>query len=306
MDSKRFLFMIFLIALLTAGVMAADYSEDLYLTRKHRLEFGHILEIKTIGTDPTTIVPGKPAALNIKIENTGTRFVNDVRIELILPDEIGFLEDVSKRKISRLDAEEENEIRFALVCPSTTHEGIYDAYLIVDYVNHIGDERQDTYNLSLIVKYEDDPKMFALVEETEIYQSNLMGEVTVKFVNNDVSDIKFLTVELKDTEDYEILSPYKQYIGDLDSDDFESIDFKLRVSKESGEVVLPLKMGYKDVKNNYFEEEKNVILKLRTAEDLGVTNNHTLKYSIVAIAILLVFYYFYRRYRKKRFRKEKY
>jgi hypothetical protein len=193
-----------------------------------------------------------------------------------------------------------------LVCPSTTHEGIYDAYLIVDYVNHIGDERQDTYNLSLIVKYEDDPKMFALVEETEIYQSNLMGEVTVKFVNNDVSDIKFLTVELKDTEDYEILSPYKQYIGDLDSDDFESIDFKLRVSKESGEVVLPLKMGYKDVKNNYFEEEKNVILKLRTAEDLRVTNNHTLKYSIVAIAILLVFYYFYRRYRKKRFRKEKY
>ena len=172
------------------------------------------------------------------------------------------------------------------------------------YINHIGDERESTYNLSVIVKSV--PKMFAYVEDTEIHSENSKGEVTIKFVNNDLADIHFLTVRLLDGEDYEILSANTEYIGDLDSDDFESIDFQLSVNKTEGKIILPLIIDYKDVLNNEFSEEREVVLILRSAEELGLAKDNTNLYIGIGVVILMILYFLYRRHQRNKLKLKKY
>ena len=66
-------------------------------------------------------------------------------------------------------------------------------------------------------------------------------------------DIKFLNVKLDKAEGYKVLSPYEVYIGNIDSDDYETADFKINVDKASKEkVILPLTIEYNDANNQEY------------------------------------------------------
>ena len=223
--------LIILAVFLIAGVNALN------IDNQERLNFGHVVIVSELSTEPSTIEPGVPAEFSAVISNEGSEFVNDIRAELKLPAEIGFFNDVSQKKIFKLLSGESGKVKFNLIALPGITEGVYIANLSVDYVNYIGEERSDEYKMSIIVKSK--PKMFVQIEESEIYKGNNLGEITVKFVNNDVADIKFLTVELMDSEEYEILSAKKVYVGDLDSDDFESVSYRIKTKKKSGEVFIP-------------------------------------------------------------------
>jgi len=144
------------------------------------------------------------------------------------------------------------------------------------------------------------PKLFANVDSSELYIGNGIGKVSIEFVNNGLSDIKFLTVELGDSVDYDIVESNKKYIGDLDSDDFESIDYRLKLTSEKREILLPLHITYKDSLNNDYSETLELELKIRTAEELGRESSNTLTIVVVLIVIIIIVYIIYRKYKKKK------
>jgi len=269
----------------------------------HRLNFGHVITVNGLSTDPSTIEPGVPAVFKASLENEGASFVNDLRVTLDLPDEIGFFNDVSQKKISQLLSGEAGVIEFNLIALPGSSEGIYTSNLTVNYLDHVGEERVDSYVISLIVKSK--PKMFVQIEESEIYKGKNLGEITVKFVNNDVADVKFLTVELMDSEEYKVLSAKKVYVGDLDSDDFESVNYRIKTKKKSGEVLIPLMITYKDKMNNPISDEISAVLTFHSGSDLGKVKSNTTTYFIVLLIVLGAGYWFWRRWKKKK-RKEKY
>ena len=131
---------------LIAGVSALD------IENQEKLNFGHVIVVDGLSTVPATIEPGVPAVFKASLENSGSEFANNLRIELKLPAEVGFFNDVSKKKISKLNSGDSGEIEFNIIALPGISEGIYDANLTVDYVNHIGEERQDVYVISIIVK----------------------------------------------------------------------------------------------------------------------------------------------------------
>ena len=289
--------MIFIAIFLIGNISALNVDNE------YRLSFGHVILVSDLSTNPTTIEPGVPAIFSGAIKNTGDSSVNDIRVWLSLPSEIGFFNDVSQKKISRLLTDETGSIEFNLIALPGTSEGVYKANLTVDYLDHVGEERQDSYTISLIVKSK--PKMFVQVEDSNVYKGNLLGEITLKFINNDVADIKFLTVELKESEDYEIISPKIVYIGDLDSDDFESIDYKIKSNKKSGEIFIPLKITYKDSLNNPLSDEMGAVLTLYDGTDLGKAQNNNVRNAVIFLIVVGIVYYFYRRWKRKK-KREKY
>jgi hypothetical protein len=289
---KILVILVFLV--LVSGINALDQ------TRQYRLEFGHILDVNEIGTDPMTLSPGKSSILNILIENTGKEFVKDLRVQLEPPDEVAFLNDVSNKKTAQLDSGESKMIEFNIIALPDAEEGIYEALLQFDYVNHIGEERHDNYTISFIVK--GSPKMFVKISDSEVYKENKIGDVTITFVNNDVANLKFLTVELMESEDYEIISSNREYIGDLDSDDFESVDFRISVNDKAGDVMLPLTVSYKDSLNEDYSENFTALLKMRSAKELGISEGSSWTWIILLIIILIAGYFGYRKFfiKKKR------
>jgi len=282
------------------SLVSAEYLED----NRTVNNMDHAIRIQEISSVPDYIAPGENAIVKIRIENSAKLHLDDVRIKLALPADFSFLDDVNQVKISRLESKESKNISFNVISSPSINEGIYDASLIVNYVSYlgtnyanVGEDQQDNYTLGLIVK--GTPEIFAQIEKSGIYRGNDVGVVTIKFVNNGVGDAKFLTVELLESEGYEIISSNKDYIGDLDSDDFESVDFRIKVNKERTTDLL-LKITYKDSLNKDYSKEFKLPLEIREAKELGIKTNGTSTTIIVIIIIAVIGYLIYKKYKKKK------
>ncbi|MDD5192052.1 MAG: hypothetical protein PHH54_05780 [Candidatus Nanoarchaeia archaeon] len=265
---------------------------------------GHAIRIESIKTTPENLVPGNLAILDITIKNNAKLPLDDLRAKLELPSGFSFLNDANQVKISRLESGESKNISYNIIASQTTSEGIYDASLILNYVSYlglnyanVGEDKEDNYTFGLIVK--GIPNIIAQIEKSEIYKGNDIGTVTVKFVNNGVGNVKFLTVELLNSENYEIISSNIDYIGDLDSDDFESVDFRIKIKKEETTDLL-LKMDYKDSLNEDYSKEFKLPLEIRSAKELGITTNGTSTTIVIVLIIAVAGYFIYRKFRKKK------
>jgi hypothetical protein len=280
---------LFLIGQISAVVPTLNYE--------NRLDFGHVLVIRNISTVPETLIPGEPSILKMIVENTGNQFVNDIVITFNSTDEIYLINDISKRKIPRLYPNEFKEIYFDIIALPNAAEGVYKPKIIADYVNHVGEERQDAGEIGLAVKAL--PGIFAKIDSTEIYKGNNLGAVTIKFVNNGMGDAKFLTVEILESKDYEVISSNTEYIGDLDSDDFESVNFRIKINNEKNTNLL-LKINYKDSLNKDYSKDFKLPFKIRDAKELGIKTNGTSTIIIVILIIIIASYFIYKRYKKKK------
>jgi len=270
----------------------------------NRLEFGHVIVIRNISTSPETLIPGESSVLKMIIENTANDFVNDIVITFNSTDEIALINDFSRRKIARLDSGESKEITFKIIVLPNINEGVYKPEIIIDYVNRVGEERKDLGEIGLAVKAS--PKIFAKVDSTEIHSKNRIGEVTITFINNDIANLKFLTIELLESEDYKIINSNKEYVGDLDSDDFESVGFRLSIKSKKDKINLPLKISYTDALNNKKIENIETSLTIYSAKELGIDSGGN-TVGIISILVLAgILFYVYKKYKKKKKKESKY
>jgi hypothetical protein len=272
--------------------------------RERRINFGHVMIIEKIEMSPEYIAPGESGIITVTLRNNANEELTDVRVQLDLPEELKFLNSVSKSKVGKIYSGEIVDLTFDVISTPDANEGMYNSTITVDYVNHIGDERQDSDGFGVLV-IKSEPKIFAKIDSSEIYKGSDTGEVTITFVNNHLANLKFLTVELLDSEEYKIISANKEYVGDLDSDDFESVDFRLKIDNEKM-IPLKLKLSYMDALNKEYSEDMVIDFNVMSASELGVSSNGTSR-SIFGVIILgIVGYYFYKRYKKKKKKESKY
>ncbi len=294
---RKILIFLGLVFLLAVQMVYAQ-SSGLDLVRQQKLLYGDVIRTDEIGTFPSEIQPGGQGTIYVKIRNAGENEIKNIVVQIIPPAGISFLDDVSKRKIPVLGPSNSYEMNFSIIASPTILEGVYSSYVSVHYLNKIGEEKEDNDTFALVVMSK--PNLFVKIDNSELYKGNGIGDVTITFVNNNVANIKFLTVELLESEDYDIVSTNRMYIGDLDSDDFESVDFTLKLLNEKDYVTLPLKIAYKDALNNDYSESVNVDLRVRDARELGKSTNNTWIIVIIAVAILIVIYLIFRSFRKRK------
>lgn len=282
------------------GFVSATYVEE-----TDTVSFGHYLRVYEVKTVPQYISPGEEGLVSFKVINNGRGNAENIRIKLILPPELKFYNDVDTVKLSDLNSLESQEVSFRVIAVPGSSEGIYETNLTLDYTSffaadfaNVGEAYQDNFVLGVIIK--SDPMIFVEVDESGIYKGNNIGKISVKFVNNNLGDLKFLTVELQESEEYEIISNPKVYVGDLDSDDFESVDFRLKAKKTKENIKLPLKLNYRDSLNFEYGDTFETVLVMHSAEDLGIENNNTFIYTLFGILVIGIGYFLYKKFFKKK------
>ncbi len=195
--------------------------------------------------------------------------------------------------MSEIKPDEEFKFDFNIITLPKTTEGVYKAFLSINYVNYVGEEREDNYSVGIVVK--SIPKIFAQIEKADIYQGKRNGDITLLFTNNDLANIKFLTSELQNSEDYEIISNNKKYIGDLDSGDFQSTVFTINVKDNMDEIRIPVKITYKDSLNKDYTENLEIPFKIRSAKELGIKDNSYYWIIFVLLVVVIAIIYIYRK-----------
>ena len=208
-----------------------------------------------------------------------------------------------------------NEKVISYIEPQATKSMDFD--LLVD-----PDAASKSYKIPISIRYSDatnrnysksniitfivggEPDVSVGIDSTTIYSGGTAGEVRVKIVNKGLPDMKFVNLRLASDPKYRMLSPSEVYLGNIDSDDYETADFKIFVEKTSDKkVILPLTLEYKDANNKDYKKTVNLELPLYSsseAKKLGLVKGNNRYYWILLTLVVVAGFFGYRVWKKRR------
>jgi hypothetical protein len=247
------------------------------------------------------VEPGEIADLKIILKNNADSYLRNIKVKLDIGGlSVSPVETTEERSIYQMKSGEEKTLEFKLLVSPDASSGPYKIPVNISYYDSIGNNYLKKNYITLIVSSL--PEIDIIVEKSTLLTYGQSGEVTLDVVNKGLSQVKFLTVILENTDDYDILSSSEIYIGDLVSDDYDTTEFKIYVSSQVTQLPLKILLKYRDSNNREYSQEKTVNLRLYTPEELGRYNLVSSDYTIyiIALIVIVILIYLWRRRKKKK------
>ncbi|MBN2567012.1 COG1361 S-layer family protein [Candidatus Woesearchaeota archaeon] len=264
-----------------------------------------VISIVDVTADPSHVSPGDTVDVSMRLKNMVGTGLKDIKVSLGLSGtDVPFapVDSTNEKVIKRLDPGKEQAVEFKLIAESDAASGVYKIPVAITYSDMDGEDYTMAAVTSLVVG--STPDLSVILDTTDIRSSGSKGEVTVKFVNRGLSDVKFVNVVLEGSDLYKVFSPTELYLGNIDSDDYETADFDLYIEKAaSGAVTLPLQVTYLDPNNKEYSMRVELKVPLYTAEQLeqyGLVQKSGVGIYLGVVVVLVVGFVLWRRWRKKR------
>ncbi|MEM2121793.1 MAG: hypothetical protein QXU20_04010 [Candidatus Woesearchaeota archaeon] len=239
--------------------------------------------ITSVSTEPKFLKPGETGTLKIKITNYGDTLIKDVTLkldltlsslsqtQLTLLSSAGFqipfspIDTSTEQKIKNIMPSETKEFTFKLMTTSTATSNVYKIPVIITYYD-VDNKKYENHDLiSLLVGGK--PELRTSIEKSEIIFPNQKGKVTLKIVNSGKIDAKFVEVFLEQGKNFVVLSNNYDYVGDIDSDDYETVEFTLFVENAKDYLEIPVRIRFEDSLGNKYEQTENIRLRLYTMQE---------------------------------------
>ncbi|MBS3155524.1 hypothetical protein J4404_03425 [Candidatus Woesearchaeota archaeon] len=245
------------------------------------------------------LIPGNKGKLTLTLENKANYKVKDVKVMLDLTN-VPFapVNSASEKTVSLISNYGSQDLDFDLIALPTAEAGVYKIPVRIIYF----DEFSRSYNLTSMISLTVSAYPFLDINiDKNTLIENSKSTVSVKFVNRGLTSIKFLNVKLMNSNFYSILSADNFYIGNVNVDDYQTLDFDL-VAKAPGNLILPLMISYKDANNKDYISTVNLNTKVYSASEakqLGLIQSSNLSFIFVIIFLIigLILYFKYRRKR---------
>ena len=243
--------------------LAYKYSDTDIWTQKDfnvhiRVVYNQVF-VESIEQSPKVIAPGDTGTLSFKLKNYGDTTMHDITLMLGLQNSAIPLvpeDELSEKRIKTLEPGKEKTVTFNVKANPEAKEGLYKIGITLSYFDILN--HKFTYSDVVGVPIGANPDLMVALESSSVYLIGGTGNVVIDLVNRGNTNIKFLTVHFKDTKGIKILGSRDQYIGNLDSDDFDTAKVKLHVT--SNESVVPVNVEYSDALGNSYN--KTVMIKI--------------------------------------------
>ncbi|RME53566.1 hypothetical protein D6783_01730 [Candidatus Woesearchaeota archaeon] len=263
------------------------------------------ISITKMTSTPQEILPGRPATITLTVKNLADSRLRDIAVSLSTERTVGSttttlpitpLTTSLEQRIPELLADEEKTLTFGIVTNPDADSDVYSIPVTITFSDERDNDYTYTDEIGIIINAP--PALDVYIESADVYTDKKTGDVTLKFVNRGLSEIKLLNVELKPHESYERLGGSSTiYIGNVDSDDFDTQSITIKAKKDN--LVIPVKVTYLDAFNNQYEEERELAVTLISSKERngGGTN------WVVIVAVLAVIaggIYWWRKRKRKR------
>ena len=267
-----------------------------------------ILAVSEIST-PETLVPGETALVEITLKNLAESTLKDVSLKLNLAEEtattatgivkwdLPFIPVGSgmEKKEKFLAPGQDKKFSFNLRTYADAESKIYKIPVVITYTDESDTDYTINEILGIVVGGE--PKISVEIDENKLSSVNTPADITLRLVNKGITNIKFLTAAVEDKSGlYEVVGTKSHYIGSIDSDDYETVTFKIKPLVK--ECSLDVELEFKDANNKDHKETIPV-------EGVECTNGNGGKkvgatQILIVIVMVVVVGYFVRRHLKKR------
>ncbi len=269
------------------------------------------LTINSVTNDPESIQPGEKISLSLSIKNNLGEDISGAVITLNLNGNtqtgiasVPFApyQSSNEYRIDEISDDDSEKARFELIAFSDAVSGTYTIPVTASYTldNETKVQNEPLGVITVIINAK--PKIEISSEESFLIKGT-SGKVTIKIVNSGLGNCKFLNVELNPSTKIEITGPDRVYIGNIESNDFDSADFDVFVSLDAPSTVnLPVKITYTDSQNNPITEDKTIIIKTYTQKEaigMGLIKGDNTLVIVLIVVIAIVLFFVYRRIRKR-------
>lgn len=260
------------------------------------------LVIKEFKTEPEDLSAGAEGTIKLTLENPTDSLMRNINIKLNLFSlPITALNSIAEKHIYSLSSGKETELAFNVIVDPDAESKVYKLPVELRYADRAGSSYSLNNSIALLVKTQPDYQIDII--DTDIYTSSSRGRVTLGLSNKGTSEIKFVSMEIQPSDDYEVLSPSRVYIGNIESDDFDTAEFDMFI-KKSWEKEVPIKvlLSYKDAFNQELNKYIDVNLPLYSGSEAVkyglVTKSNFLSNLIILLIMIIVGWIFYKQYRK--------
>ncbi len=172
----------------------------------------------------------------------------------------------------------------------------YPVVVGLSYIGENGTTLQASYPIGVEVTGE--PKIDVALDDTGSLSPGKSGDIVVSIVNEDYVDAKFLSIELSPGKGYTLRSTSQIYVGAVDSDDFETVDYTLKIDSgvTSESVPLSFTVTYKKAGSNrdytrQYAVDLPLVSEAQLREDVGAADaSQYATYALLAIPGFVVVY----------------
>ncbi len=217
------------------------------------------LAVTNAETKPSSIAPGHEGILEVRLRNDGSNTLTALEIMLddgdapIIP-----IRGSNIRYVGSLKPDQSTVIEFPIAAESDAKSGNYAPRIVVNYNDFSGNT---TKTFDIGIKIFEEPSFLMNIESREVYTGKDLGNIVLSLANTGTSILKFTTIKLLPGEDYEVVDAESNYLGDLDPDDFQTAEFKIKLDTKKDYVDMNAEVTFKDAFNN--EKKAVVPVKLR-------------------------------------------
>ena len=278
-------------------------------------EYTVLVALDSVIAEPQVVSPGESVKLKLRFTNLANTQAKYLDIKLGLVSVLSSSTSFSVTELPFSPAGGTNEIifpllkaresqtaEFNLVTDANAESKVYKIPVTYSYTDPTNTNYSKINYISL--KFGQTPELVTTLDSTTLYQAGTTGEVIVKFVNKGINDVKFLYAKLKPSDDFDLISSPDMYVGNIDSDDYESVNYKLYIKPEAnGKVILPLSIQYKDDNNKNYQTDVSLELTLFNKEEairMGLEKRNNLWVYAVVLLVLVAAFLLYRNFRKRK------
>jgi len=184
------------------------------------------LTISSVSSSPSEIAPGQRASISFNLENNFEDGATDISVKLNLDSlPIAPYGSGAERTIDRIKTEKSKGVEFEVSVSSTAQSQTYKIPVSISYKSN-NQALTKTDFISLIVRSK--PQIIAL--SSDILIKGRENTLNVKVINNGLENVKFLNVKMLPVSGIRMTSSNEAYIGDLNSDDSDTAEFKFFIN----------------------------------------------------------------------------
>lgn len=276
------------------------------------LNFVAAISITDVSSSPKEVAPGEIINVLIEIENIFDYDITNLNVKLdLLGTDVPFApyQSSSEKFLEELEEGDKEDFKFKLITLPETSTGIYKIPVEISYNYENGSNILSNEKSELIsVTVNSEPELKVSLDDSVVLIRGKEELVTLKIINSGLSDVKFLYVTINDATGLKFLNEREQYIGDVDSDDFDNVEYDVIVSENApNSITLRVDLTYRDYTNKEFSETANLVLKtysFKEAVKLGLAKKPKIFVPVI-ITLVIIGYIVYRIIRKKKLKKKR-
>lgn len=262
-----------------------------------------LVDIGTIQVSPKNVRAGSPFNISIDINNLATNYISNVQVKVEDTDGFSPYGSSNQKTIPRIGGLTSNTIKFEYFVDAQIEAKVHTIPVTVTYTDSLG--RDTEVETTIGVPVSADSEYFANLERTDIYVAGTKGKVVTSISNIGKGDINFVVLRLMQNDAYEILSTPQTYLGNLQSDDFETGQFDIYVNPtDAKSIPLIFEVQYRDAYDVFHTDTivlENKLYTTKEAKSMQLVAAGGFGFGGIVIVLLIVggAIYFWRRKKKK-------